>query len=72
MPVQYPEPITKAKADIKLVYHCFGYIGFINIRRTRKIVTSLEFDNTREKTESTRLCDPYKKGRFMHEVSRKP
>jgi hypothetical protein len=71
IPVEYPEPITKAKANIKLVYRRFGYIGFTNVRRTRKIVTSLEFDNTREKTESIYLCDLYKKDRPMREVSRK-
>jgi hypothetical protein len=47
-------------------------MGFINIRRTRKIVISLEFDNTREKKKSICLCDPYKKGRLIREVSRKP
>jgi hypothetical protein len=36
------------------------------------MVTSSEFDDTREETESTRLCDPYEKGRPMREVSRKP
>jgi hypothetical protein len=72
IPAQYPEPITKAKADIKLVHRCFGYMGFTNVRRTRKIVIGLEFDDTREKTESTRLCDPCEKGRLVREVSRKP
>jgi hypothetical protein len=71
MPAQYPKPITKAKADIKLVHRRFGYMGFTNIRRTRKIITGLEFDNTREETESTRLCDLYEKGRPVREVSRK-
>jgi hypothetical protein len=46
-------------------------MGFINIRRTRKIVISLEFDNTREETKLICLYDLYKKDRFMHEVSRK-
>jgi hypothetical protein len=63
--------MTKAKADIKLVYYRFGHMGFTNVRRTKKIITSLEFDNTREKTESIRLCDLYEKGRLIHEVSRK-
>jgi hypothetical protein len=71
IPAQYPEPITKAKANIKLVYYCFGYIGFSNVRRTRKIIISLEFDDTREKTKSTCLCNPYEKGRPMREISRK-
>jgi hypothetical protein len=72
MPAQHPEPITKAKANIELVYCRFGYIGFTNVRRTRKIVTGLEFDDIREETESTCLCDPYEKGRLVREVSRKP
>jgi hypothetical protein len=63
--------MTKAKVDIELVYRYFSYIGFINIRRTRKIITSLEFDDTREETESIYLYNLYKKDRFMHEVSRK-
>jgi hypothetical protein len=71
IPVQYPKPITKAKANIKLVYCRFGYMGFTNVRRIRKMVTGLEFDNTREETESTRLCDLYEKGRSVHKVSRK-
>jgi hypothetical protein len=53
--------MTKAKTDIELVYRCFGYISFTNIQRTRKMVIGLEFDNTREKIESIRLCDLYKK-----------
>jgi hypothetical protein len=63
--------MTKAKADIELVYRRFGYIGFTNVRRTKKIVTSLEFDNTREEIESTCLCDLCEKGRLVREVSRK-
>jgi hypothetical protein len=46
-------------------------MSFINIRRTKKIVISLEFDNTQEETESIRLYDPYEKGRPIREVSRK-
>jgi hypothetical protein len=46
-------------------------MGFTNVRRTRKIVTSLEFDDTRKKTESIYLYDLYEKGRPMREVSRK-
>jgi hypothetical protein len=72
IPAQYPEPITKAKTDIKLIYYCFGYIGFSNIQRTRKIIIGLEFDDTREEIESICLCDPYEKGRLICEVSRKP
>jgi hypothetical protein len=72
MPVQYPELITKAKTDIELVYYCFGYMGFTNVRRTRKIITSLEFDNTREKIKSTCLYNLYEKDRLMREISRKP
>jgi hypothetical protein len=71
MPIKYPKPIIKAKIDIKLIYYCFGYIGFINIRRTRKIVISLEYNNTREETKSICLCDLYKKGRPMRKISRK-
>jgi hypothetical protein len=47
-------------------------MDFTNIRRTKKIIISLEFDNTREEIESIRLYDLYKKGRFIREVSRKP
>jgi hypothetical protein len=35
------------------------------------MVTSLEFDDTREKTKSICLCDPYKKGRPMREINKK-
>jgi hypothetical protein len=35
------------------------------------MVISLEFDNTREEIKSICLCDLYKKGRPMREVSRK-
>jgi hypothetical protein len=72
IPAQYPKLITKTKANIKLVYYCFGYIGFTNIRRTRKIITSLEFDDTREKTELIYLCDLYKKNRLVREINKKP
>jgi hypothetical protein len=48
MPAQHPEPMTKAKADIELVHRRFGHMGFSNVRRTRKMVTGLEFDDTRE------------------------
>jgi hypothetical protein len=35
------------------------------------MVISLEFDDTREETESICLCDLYEKGRPMREVNRK-
>jgi hypothetical protein len=36
------------------------------------MVISLEFDDTREETESICLCDPCEKDRLVREVSRKP
>jgi hypothetical protein len=72
IPAQYPKPITKTKTDIKLVHRRFGHIGFTNVRRTRKIVIGLEFDNTREETESICLYNLYEKGQSIREVSRKP
>jgi hypothetical protein len=46
-------------------------MSFINIRRTKKIITNLEFDNTREETESICLYDLYEKGRPIRKISRK-
>ena len=70
--IQYPTPIIKTKVNIKLIYRHFGYIGFDNIKKIKKIVISLEFDNAYNVTKLTRLCDLYKKGRFIREVNKKP
>ena len=71
LPAQHLTPMTKAKINIKLVYRRFGYMGFDNVRKTRKMVTSLEFDDAHDVAELTRLYNPCEKRCPVCEVNKK-
>ena len=47
-------------------------MGFDNIKKTRKMVISLEFDNAYNVAELTRLYNPCEKKRLIREVNKKP
>jgi hypothetical protein len=69
--VAYPAALEQIDPDIELWHQRFGHLSLDSVRATRKLVTSLDFQDKEVPPTITRLCDSCERGRLIKSVRKR-